>query len=220
MKRKLQRFAEVAEFPHVLQPRMSYPPVDQSIKGKWHKEFFKNDHPIVLELGCGRGEYTVELAEKYPQKNFIGIDIKGARLWRGSKTAHENKMTHVGFIRTEIQWIEHFFAPGEVSEIWVTFPDPHLRESKQQKRLTSNRFLKKYAAIIANGGIIHLKTDNEPLYDFTLETVRAHNYTIHASTNDLYQSPLLNDELGIKTTYEKIFTDKGFKICYVKFSIS
>lgn len=199
---------------------MPYPPVDQPMKGKWHTEFFKNDHPIVLELGCGRGEYTVELAEKYRQKNFVGIDIKGARLWRGSKTALENNMSHVGFIRTEIQWIEHFFAPGEVSEIWVTFPDPHLRKSKDQKRLTSERFLKKYANIISPGGIIHLKTDNEMLYNFTLETIAAHNYTLLAGTNDLYASSILDDELSIKTTYEKIFTAKGFKICYVKFSIS
>src|SRR5436190_5031135 len=144
MKRKLQRFAENETFPHMFQPKTIYPPVDHELKGRWHEKFFRNTNPIVLELGCGRGEYTVQMAELFPEKNFIGIDWKGARLWRGAKTSHLQQMKNVAFLRVLIQNITHYFAKDEVNEIWITFPDPQPQQSREKKRLTSLRYLTKY----------------------------------------------------------------------------
>ena len=219
MKRKLARFAENETFPHMFQPKM-FPPVDHPLKGKWRTDFFKNENPIVLELGCGRGEYTVNLAEKFPEKNFIGIDWKGARLWRGAKTVQENKMTNVAFLRIMIQNILNHFAKDEVSEIWITFPDPQPQSTRERKRLTAPRFLDQYKQILSGGGIIHLKTDNKPFYEYTLGIIQENNYKKIYATDDLYHSDAGDEILGIKTTYEKIFLEQGSKICYLKFAFS
>jgi tRNA (guanine-N7-)-methyltransferase len=218
-KRKLQRFAENLTFPHLFQPKTYYPPSDFGMKGRWHKEFFRNQNPVVLELGCGRGEYTVNMAELFPAKNFIGIDWKGARLWRGAKTVQEQQMKNVAFLRIQIQYLEYFFAPGEVSEIWLTFPDPQLKKSRERKRLTSELFLEKYKKVLRPDGIIHLKTDNEVLYNYTLETLRSINLPIHLQTDNLYQSPYVNEVLSIKTKYEMMFLEQGAQSKYVKFSV-
>ncbi|CAN5539469.1 tRNA (guanosine(46)-N7)-methyltransferase TrmB [soil metagenome] len=197
-----------------------FPPVDHELKGKWHSDFFKNQNPIVLELGCGRGEYTVSLAEKFPEKNFVGVDWKGARLWRGAKTALDNKMPNVAFLRIMIQNILNFFSHDEVSEIWITFPDPQPQPSRERKRLTSLRFLKMYNQLLLPGGIIHLKTDNKAFYDFTLEVIGENKFKNIYATDDLYHSDADNEILGIKTTYENMFLEQGMKICYLKFAIS
>jgi len=215
-KHKLQRFAELETFTNVFQPKMGFPPQDFSLKGKWNAEYFSNENPIVLELGCGRGEYTTKLSEMFVQKNFIGIDIKGARLWRGAKTAAENKMPNVCFIRTQIQWLEFFFAKNEVSEIWLTFPDPQPQKSRVRKRLTSPRYLKMYVHILKPQGILHLKTDSKMLFDYTVETAQENNFSIASATDDLYNSPLHDEVLGIRTTYEKMFLDEGKEICYLQ----
>jgi tRNA (guanine-N7-)-methyltransferase len=218
-KRKLQRFAENLTFPHLFQPRVYYPPSDFEKKGKWHAEFFRNDNPIVLELGCGRGEYTVQMAELFPEKNFIGIDWKGARLWRGAKTVQEQQMKNVAFLRIQIQNIGYFFSANEVSEIWITFPDPQLKKNRVHKRLTSEAFLEKYKSILRPNGIVHLKTDNEALYNFTLETLRSSNLPVHLQTDNLYHSPFVDDILSIKTKYEMMFLEQGVQSKYVKFSV-
>jgi tRNA (guanine-N7-)-methyltransferase len=218
-KRKLQRFAENETFPNVFQPKIVYPPVDHEMKGKWNEKFFRNDRPLILELGCGRGEYTINLAEKFPSSNYIGIDFKGARLWRGAKTALENEMNHVAFLRIQIQRIESYFALNEVDEVWITFPDPQPQQSREHKRLTSFRFLAMYKNLLRKPGIIHLKTDNRGLYEYTLDVIRENNLSLLASTDDLYHSNLHDEVLGIKTTYEKIFLQQGSKICYLKFRL-
>jgi tRNA (guanine-N7-)-methyltransferase len=218
-KRKLQRFAENLTFPHLFQPKVHYPPSDFLMKGKWHKEFFKNKNPIVLELGCGRGEYTVQMAEHFPEKNFVGLDWKGARLWRGAKTVQEQQMKNVAFLRIQIQYIEYFFAHEEVSEIWITFPDPQPQKTRERKRLTSEVFLNKYRNIIQPDGIIHLKTDNEGFYNYTLETLQNFNLPVHLQTDNLYESSFVDNVLSIKTKYELMFLEKGAQSKYVKFSM-
>jgi len=219
-KRKLQRFAENDTFPILVQRQISYPPVPDVLKGRWNENFFSIKQPIIVELGCGRGEYTVNLAERHPEKNYIGVDFKGARIWRGAKTAVENKMNNVGFLRIEIQHIELFFSQKEVSEVWITFPDPQLQRSREKKRLTSVEFLDRYRNILTDDGIIHLKTDSKELYDYTLEVINEQKCRLHESTDDLYHSHAGNEILSIQTTYEKMFRDKGARICYLKFSLS
>lgn len=215
-KRKLQRFAENETFSNVFQPRFKYPFHDFELKGKWHEQFFRNRNPIVLELGCGRGEYTTHLSEAFPGKNFIGIDIKGARLWRGAKTAMENKMPNVCFIRTQIQMLHYFFDASEVSEIWLTFPDPQPQKSRERKRLTSPRFLKMYRDILISDGIIHLKTDNKLFFKYTIETAASNNFILSSGTDNLYSSPLKKSVPDIQTTYENMFLKEGASICYLK----
>lgn len=187
-------------------------------KGQWNKNYFKNDHPIVLELGCGRGEYTVNLAQVFPEKNFIGIDIKGARIWRGAKTAIEEQMDNVAFLRIQIESILDYFNAGEISEIWITFPDPQPQISRERKRLTSDRFLAYYKALLHAGGLVHLKTDNDGLYAYTLDKIAELGLADLGHTADLYNSALLDELLSIQTTYEKIYRDKGKNINYVRFS--
>lgn len=211
-KRKLQRFAETATFGNVFQR-------DCELSGRWSKDYFGNDHPIVLELGCGRGEYTVNLGRETPGKNLIGIDIKGARLWRGAKTAIEEGLKNIAFLRVQIETIENYFSPGEVSEIWITFPDPQPQVSRSRKRLTSPRFLNHYHTILRPGGTIHLKTDNDGLYDFTLEMIQKYGLHLHGFTADLYNSEILDDILSIKTTYESVYLKKGKNINYIRFSL-
>lgn len=216
--RKLDRFAEMENFDNVVQPafeevfRKEY-----KWKGKWSEMFFHNTNPIVLELGCGKGEYTVNLAQHFNNKNFIGIDIKGARIWRGAKTALEKKLDNVLFLRTRVEFLESFFTENEIDEIWITFPDP--QPKKALKRLTSSRFLNIYNQILKPDAIIHLKTDSRELYDYTMQLLRFNGLNIRLSTNNLYGDLQVGEILDIKTFYEKQFLREGKKITYIKFSI-
>jgi len=219
VKRKLQRFAEMDTFGHVVQP--SYNEVfqkDHPLKGKWNQRFFNNDNPIILELGCGKGEYTVGLARQYPEINFIGIDIKGARMWKGAKTARQEGLNNVGFIRTRIDFICSFFAPNEVKEVWITFPDP--QPKKYYKRLTSTRFLGYYKDFLKPDGYIHLKTDNKELFVYTKEIIKINNLELIEDTDNLYRSDVDSIVLSIKTFYEKHFLEEGKPIHYLKFKIN
>lgn len=217
-KNKLERFAEMETFPNVIQPALKEV-LNQNhpLKGKWRKEVFKNDHPLVLELGCGKGEYTIGLAEKFNNKNFIGVDIKGARMWKGAKYAVENQISNAFFLRTRIEMINSFFAKDEVDEIWVTFPDPQLKKRRAKKRLTSSGFLNNYRQFLKKDGVVHLKTDNLPLHEYTRKLVEFNNLQVLADTGDLYHSNLANDILSIKTFYEQQFLDQGLTIKYLKF---
>ncbi|MCW3105397.1 MAG: tRNA ((7)-)-methyltransferase [Bacteroidetes bacterium] len=191
------------------------------VKGKWRSEYFKNNNPIVLELGCGKGEYTVGLAKRFPEKNFIGVDVKGNRIWTGAKAALEEKMGNVAFIRTRIDFIEACFEQHEVNEIWITFPDPQPLKTTIRQRLTNMIFLNRYKHILVEDGVVHLKTDSEFFYDYTREVIKENNLQELDATNDLYAAPEKRDAVltEIKTYYEKKFSDKGFKICYVKFRL-
>lgn len=219
-KNKLIRFEENKSFSNLIQPVLKWPPLDHELKGVWKKDFFHNTHPIVLELGCGRGEYTVHLSRLFPEKNFIGIDWKGARLWRGAKTAFEDKLMNAGFLRIQIQNIAVFFGKNEVDEVWITFPDPQLAKVRERKRLTGPRFLDTYRTFMTADGIVNLKTDSKPFYDFTLEVIQEQGLEILQQTDDLYQSPILNEVLSIKTTYEKMWLKEGAKICYLRYRIN
>lgn len=222
-KKKLQRFAEIKKFPHVLEPTIEQVKAGSyHLNGKWKEVFFKNDNPIVLELGCGKGEYTIGLAEKYPSKNFIGIDIKGNRIWRGAKTADEKKLPNVAFLRTRIEFIESFFCAGEVNEIWITFPDPQPQKPRERKRLTSLRFLNRYKNFLAPGGIVHLKTDNRGFFEYTREVIEKNNLSLFFSTHDLYSTPMQHyssEATAIQTYYESQFLNQGSKICYLNFGL-
>lgn len=191
---------------------------DFALKGKWGEAFFKNSNPIVLELGCGRGEYTVELAQKFSEKNFIGVDIKGARLWRGAKTATEENLKNVSFVRTKIDVVTSLFAEGEVSEVWITFPDP--QPTKSRKRLCAPLFLNRYAKFLAPNGIIHLKTDSQMLHEYAKAVLAKNGLTYTAADNDIHANGKSKGSvLEIQTTYEKIFTDRGFPITYLQFHL-
>jgi tRNA (guanine-N7-)-methyltransferase len=219
-KNKLKRFTENAGFPHVFQPRMEFPMPDHPLKGTWKSDFFKNDHPLTLELGCGRAEYTVGLSGMFPQRNFIGIDWKGARIWRGAKTTLENGQTNTAFLRIMIGTIASIFSTADdVQEIWITFPDPQPRDSREHKRLTSPEFLERYRSFAAPGCTINLKTDSRLMYDYTLSVVKAQGLTIEKSTDDLYQTNWVDEVLSIKTTYERIWLSQGAKICYLRFQL-
>lgn len=207
-------------FSNVKQPSLTLLKKGFPLKGKWNKDFFKNDAPIVLELGCGMGEYTVGLAEKYPNKNFIGIDIKGARMWQGASKALEKQLNNVGFLRIRIEWIEECFSSNEVSEVWITFPDPQIKKRRSTKRLTHPLFLKKYSNILVNDGVLHLKTDSEFLYGFTLGVISADSHHLVDATNDLYSSLQKRDHMEIKTHYEQKFLDIGKPITYIKFKLN
>lgn len=221
-KNKLKKFAAVSTFENCFflsfeQSRAEGLP----LKGKWRKEYFKNEHPIVLELGCGKGEYSVGLAGRFPEKNFIGVDLKGNRIYIGAKAALDHKMKNVAFIRTRIDFIEACFASGEIDEIWITFPDPQLQKTRTRARLTNPMFLNRYKNILKPNGIVNLKTDSEPFYDYTREIVKELKLEELDHTNDLYGDALQRDEVltSIKTYYEKKFSEKGFKICYLKFRL-
>lgn len=219
-KNKLRRFAENETFPHLFQPKMSFPLVDHPLKGRWLVDFFKNDHPITLELGCGRGEYTVAMSAMYPERNFIGIDWKGARLWRGAKTTLERGQSNAAFLRIMISNISAFFSSQDkVQEIWITFPDPQLEQRRERKRLTSPRFLDLYRSFAAPGCVVNLKTDSLPLAEFTLDVLREQQLPVLLQTSDLYSEPWVDQVLSIKTTYENIWLAKGAKINYIKFQL-
>lgn len=212
-KDKLKRFAEIDTFSNVLQLDAG-----KAYKGKWSNDFFKNDKPLVLELACGKGEYTVNLATMFPDKNFIGIDYKGNRIWRGAKTALEEGVNNVGFLRIQIETLLDYFADDEVDEIWITFPDPQPQISREKKRLTSSRFLDMYKPIVRPGGFINLKTDNDGLHAYTAEKIEETGLNLHAKTEDLYHSEFDNEVLSIKTYYEKKYLKVNKNINYLKFS--
>ena len=212
-KDKLRRFAEVSTFSNVVQLDAGKP-----FKGKWASEFFKNNNPVVLELACGKGEYTVNLGRIFPQKNFIGIDYKGNRIWRGAKTALEDGVNNVGFLRIQIETILDYFAHGEIDEIWITFPDPQPQISREKKRLTSPRFLEKYKQILRHEGHVNLKTDNDGLHAYTSEKIGELGLKLFVKTEDLYNSEHADEVLSIKTYYEKKYLQDNKNINYLKFS--
>jgi tRNA (guanine-N7-)-methyltransferase len=219
-KNKLARWTELAEFDNVIQPEIGdVSAKDHPLKGKWNKKIFKNDNPIIIELGCGKGEYTIGLANKFPGNNFIGIDIKGARMWRGAKTSNEENLVNVAFLRTRIEFINSFFTCDEVDELWITFPDPHPGGRNSNKRLTSPRFLNSYRLFLKNNGLVHLKTDNRELFEYTKKVVMKNELESIIATNDLYSEDLRDDILSIRTHYENLFLDKGLQINYLSFRL-
>ena len=206
------------DYPHVFEyPYSVVDDVPFEMKGNWNRDFFKNDNPIVLELGCGRGEYTVGLGRMYPDKNFIGVDIKGARMWTGATDALNEGMKNVAFLRTNIEIIERFFAEGEVSEIWLTFSDPQMK--KATKRLTSTYFMNRYRKFLTPDGLIHLKTDSNFMFTYTKYMVEENKFPVEFCTDDLYHSGLADDILSIRTYYEQQWLDRGFNIKYMKFRL-
>lgn len=215
MKRKLERFKIIEDRTNVVEPSKE---IYKNIKGKWRSDFFKNQNPIALELACGSGEYTVGLAKISSNRNFVGVDIKGERLWRGSTHAVENNLVNAGFLRTQILFIEAFFEKQEVDEIWIVFPDPRPKKRDIKRRLTSPRFLEMYKRLTKPGSFIRLKTDNTMLYEYSLEEIQQRNDIEDLKfTNDLYNSDLRGECFDIKTKYEEMFAAKGEKIKYLRF---
>ena len=216
-KNKLKRFEENQSFDNVIQPSREEVLNDFSLKGQW-QSYFKNDNPIVLELGCGKGEYSVALAEKYPEKNFIGVDIKGARFWRGAKTALENDFKNVAFLRTQIELIDQCFDKNEVSEIWITFPDPQIKYKRTKHRLITKPFLEQYQSILKANGLVHLKTDSEFLHGYLLGLLHEGPHDILFAHHDIYNSSSPPAEAtAIQTFYEKQYLEVEKAITYVKF---
>ena len=217
-KNKLEKFADMASYPHVFEyPYSAVDNVPFEMKGNWHKEFFKNDNPIVLELGCGRGEYTVGLGRMFPDINFIGVDIKGARMWTGATESLESGMQNVALLRTNIEIIDRFFAPDEVAEVWLTFSDPQMK--KATKRLTSTYFMERYRKFLIDGGIIHVKTDSNFMFTYTKYMIEKNQLPVDVMTEDLYHSGMADEILGIRTYYEQQWLDRGLNIKYIKFHL-
>jgi tRNA (guanine-N7-)-methyltransferase len=211
-KNKLAKWTEFGSFDNVIQPKIGdIASSDHPIKGRWKTEMFKNENPVILELGCGKGEYSVGLANRFPENNYIGIDIKGSRMWRGAKTANEQKLTNVAFLRTRIEFINSFFNTDEIDEIWITFPDPHPGGRNASKRLPSPRFLNSYRSFLKNNGVVHLKTDNLELFNYTKSVAIYNNLEVLFDTDD--------DILSIRTHYEKLFMNRGMKINYISFKL-
>ncbi len=218
-KNKLSKFADLATYEHVVQvPYKQVQSEEFQFKGKWNQAFFGNSNPAILELGCGKGEYTVKLAQHFPDINFVGIDIKGSRMWKGATQAKELGLTNVGFLRTNIENIRLFFGPGEVAEIWLTFPDPQMK--KTRKRLTATNFIERYRHIMIPDGIIHLKSDSNFMYRYTEAMVVENRFEIIRRSDDLYHSELLDEVLSIQTFYEKQWLDRGLSIKYLAFRIN
>ena len=222
-KGKLAKFADMASYPHVFEyPFSVVEDVPFELRGRWHEAFFKNQNPIVLELGCGRGEYAVGLARRYPDRNFIGVDIKGARMWSGATKSLKEGLTNVAFLRTNIEIIDRFFAPGEVQEIWLTFSDPQMK--KATKRLTSTYFLQRYRRFLQPDGIIHLKTDSNFLFTYTKYVIERNHLPMEVCTEDLYGSAATGDassslDLSIRTYYEQQWLSRGLSIKYLRFRL-
>ena len=217
-KKKLQRFAENITFKNLFQP--TFKDIEEGFihKGKW-QQYFQNDHPLVLELGCGKGEYVIGLSQNFPERNYIGIDIQGARLWQGCKQSNELTSKNVAFIRTRIEMIEKIFDKGEISEIYITFPDPQSKRSKERKRLTAQAFLDRYSQILKPEHLIHLKTDNIELYNYTLQVIREHGHQLVYKTDDVYQSDCPADIKDIRTYYEEKFLEQRKQIYYIAFKL-
>jgi len=212
-KDKLRKFAEIDTFPNVYQ-------LDEGkeLKGKWASQHFKNNNPVILELACGKGEYSVGLAKMFPNKNFIGIDLKGNRIWRGARTGVDEGISNLAFLRIQIEDIVDYFGEHEIEEIWITFPDPQPQDSREKKRLTYPGFLDKYKTFLRPGGKINLKTDNDGLHQYTVETVKNLNLTCHKRTEELYKSEYADAVLSIKTHYERIYLKHDKNINYIQFS--
>ena len=220
-KNKLKRFSENETFTNVFQPtREEVVGNEFPLRGKWSSDFFKNDNPIVLELGCGKGEYSVGLAERFPEKNFIGIDIKGARFWRGAKTAVETGMNNVAFVRTQIELINHIFAENEVSEIWITFPDPQIKYKRTKHRMTNAEFLERYKKILKPSGLMHLKTDSEFMHGYTLGLLHGLGHEVIYANHNIYKNEGAPAEVtAIQTFYESQYLEVNKPITYIKFRI-
>jgi tRNA (guanine-N7-)-methyltransferase len=217
-KGKLAKFADMKMYPHVFEyPYSVIEDVPFDMKGKWNEQFFHNDHPIVLELGCGRGEYSISLAGMYSGKNFIGVDIKGARMWTGATDSLKEGLKNVAFLRTNIEIIDRFFGENEVSEIWLTFSDPQMKRAT--KRLTSTYFMERYRKFLVPDGIIHLKTDSNFMFTYTKYMVKENNLKVDVCTDDLYHSGIVDEILGIRTYYEQQWLDRGLSIKYMKFHL-
>ena len=220
-KNKLKRFKENEAFTNVFQPtREELVNQNYVLKGNWNASYFKNDNPLVLELGCGKGEYSVALAQKYPNKNFIGIDIKGARFWRGAKTAIEKNISNVAFIRTQIELIDCVFAENEIDEIWITFPDPQIKYKRTKHRMTNSVFLQKYKKILKKEGIVNLKTDSEFMHGYTLGLLHGEGHEVLYANHDVYkQEGSPEDVTGIQTFYEIQYLEQNKPITYIRFKI-
>jgi tRNA (guanine-N7-)-methyltransferase len=219
-KKKLLHFAENLTFKHLFQYPHQRLLEDFPMKGKWHANYFYNDNPVTLELGCGKGEYTVYLAMNHPERNFIGMDIKGARLWKGCKIVEELCLKNVAFIRSRAELLEFFFAGNEVEEIWLTFPDPQPQSKRIPKRLTSSEFLERYKNILKPQGIIHLKTDNDKLYKYTLGVIRENGHYLVFSSDDIYRLDDFHEATAIQTFYEDIYRREGVPIKYIEFTLN
>lgn len=219
-KNKLVRFAENKTLPNVIQPTRDEAIKGFCLKGKWKKEYFKNENPIILELGCGKGEYSVNMAKSFPDKNFIGIDIKGARFWFGAKEAYASEIKNVAFLRTQIELIEHFFDTDEVDEIWITFPDPQIKYKRTKHRLTNAEFLERYKHILKPEGYIHLKTDSEFMHGYTLGLLHGAGHKVLYANHHIYNSDGVPTEVTeIKTFYEQFYLEQGKPITYIRFQL-
>lgn len=219
-KNKLKRFRENETFGNVYQPSRELLLAGYDLKGNWREKVFGNNNPVVLELGCGKGEYSVGLAEKFPDKNFIGIDIKGARFWRGAKTAVENNISNVAFLRTQIELIEYAFAQGEVDEIWITFPDPQIKYKRTKHRLTNQEFLDRYRKILKPAGLVHLKTDSEFMHGYTLGLLHGAGHEVLYANHHIYRNEGAPEEVtSIQTFYEQQYLEQGKPITYIQFII-
>jgi tRNA (guanine-N7-)-methyltransferase len=221
-KHKLQRFAENATFSHFFQPDWDQLTQGFPLQGKWRQGFFGNTNPIIIEMGCGKGEYTVSLAEKYPEQNFIGIDKKGARMWKGARSSNETKAPNVAFVRIRAENINKVFAAGEIDQIWITFPEPQPNSPRHSKRFTSPEFIERYRKCLKPGGVIHLKTDNDMFYKYTLEVIADGGHTLLYANDDLYADtsiPEIADVISVKTHYEQIWLAQGLTIKYLKFQL-
>ena len=209
----------MAEYPNVFQPTFEELKSGFSIQGKWKSEVFKNDNPLVVELGCGKGEYSVGLAKKYPEKNFLGVAVKGARMWKGASDAVNDGISNVAFLRTRIEFIEYCFAKSEVDEIWITFPDPQIKKKRAKNRLTHPVFLDRYSNVLQDNGLIHLKTDSQFLHGYTLGIIEGYQHHLEDAEHDIYNAVLQRENMEIKTHYEQLFLEKNMPITYLRFRL-